>query len=95
MQTVCVDVCGGVLHHDCPVAVVDIDQRECFGGQVVEEHFLGGDVVCHGLMEVKMVVGEIAEDPPSEGEASDAVLHHTVAADLDEGIFAPCLDHAV
>ena len=94
LQTVGADAGSGVLHHHRAVAVVDVDKGKGRGGQRVEEMLLGGYVVCHSLVEVEMVVGEVAEHPSGKRKPADAILHHGMTADLDKGILAAGIHHA-
>lgn len=83
-----------VLHHDPAVAVVDVHQRESLLREIVEEEFLGADVLGESLVVVQVVVGDVREDAAREMQSSDALLHDGVRGDLHEAVFAPGFDHA-
>lgn len=82
------------MHHDPAVAVVDVHQRESLLREIVEEEFLGADVLGESLVVVQVVVGDVREDAAREMQSSDALLHDGVRGDLHEAVFAPGFDHA-
>ena len=94
VQAVGVHLGAGVLHHHPAVPVVDIGESPCRRGEGVEEALLGGDVVGHRLVEVEVVVGDVAENGTGEFQTCYALLHHGMRAHLHETEPASRLHHA-
>ena len=92
-QTVSGDAGLAVLHHHHSILVVHIGEGKRRLGQFVEEGLLGIDIVFERLVEVKVVVGDVAEDGAREVESRDAVLADGVGTHLHKAVFTAGIDH--
>ena len=82
-----------VLQHERAIFVVQIGQGESTLWQHVEEPLLGIAVVGHGLVVVKMVMGQVGEDATSKMQPSNAILGHTVGTHLHKGVLTIFIHH--
>ena len=85
--------CLGVLHHHHPVLVVNVGEGKGRGRQCVEETFLRLDIIGKRLVEIQMVVGDVAENTAGECQTLNAVLANGVGADLHEAVLAARFHH--
>ena len=83
-----------ILYHHHAILVIGIGNGKSLARQSIKECLLGIAIVLKGLMVIQMITRQIGEDTSGKGESTYAMLCHTVAAHLHEGIFATFVGHA-
>ena len=85
--------CFRVLHHHTPVLVIHVGECKSGFREFVEKGLFRGNIIGKRLVEVQMVMGDVAEDSSGKAQSGHTMLAKCVRTHLHKAVFAMTVHH--